>query len=309
MAGVKGTRLYHSGKASYFGVHRQFLPIPHRFRRLRKEFNKRPENKRARSRLSGHEVKSWVERLQFPFPGKMHNKDRAPEFGVDHNWTHRCMFFELPYWEQLRLRHNLDVMHIEKNNFDNVFYTVLDAKDRTKDNLKARFDLQDMHLRDELHPIVVGTKTMMPKARYTLNKAQVKLVCQWVKDLKLPDGYSSNISRSCNVEKLKFTNMKSHDCHVFMQRLMPVICRDLLPSAVADALIEFCNFFRDLCSTTLKYADLEKMERSIVETICKLEMIFIPSFFDSMEHLPIHLAEEAKLGGPVQYRWNYPLER
>jgi hypothetical protein len=48
---------------------------------------------------------------------------------------------------------------------------------------------------------------------------------------------------------------------------------------------------------------------NIVETICKLDMIFSPSFFDSMEHLPIHLPYEAKVGGPVQYRWMYPFER
>ena len=38
-------------------------------------------------------------------------------------------------------------------------------------------------------------------------------------------------------------------------------------------------------------------------------MIFPPSFFDIMIHLPIHLAEEAKVGGPVCYRWMYPVER
>nr|KYP36984.1 hypothetical protein KK1_041860 [Cajanus cajan] len=31
--------------------------------------------------------------------------------------------------------------------------------------------------------------------------------------------------------------------------------------------------------------------------------------FDSMEHLPIHLPYESKVGGPVQYRWMYPFER
>jgi len=38
-------------------------------------------------------------------------------------------------------------------------------------------------------------------------------------------------------------------------------------------------------------------------------MIFPPSFFDSMEHLPIQLPFEAKVGGPVQYRWMYPFEQ
>ncbi|PNX57583.1 hypothetical protein L195_g058767, partial [Trifolium pratense] len=27
-----------------------------------------------------------------------------------------------------------------------------------------------------------------------------------------------------------------------------------------------------------------------------------------MEHIPIHLPNEAILGGPVQYRWMYPFE-
>jgi hypothetical protein len=48
--------------------------------------------------------------------------------------------------------------------------------------------------------------------------------------------------------------------------------------------------------------DLERMSNSIGETLCHLEMVFPPAFFDIMMHLPVHLAEEAKLGGPVCYR-------
>ena len=48
---------------------------------------------------------------------------------------------------------------------------------------------------------------------------------------------------------------------------------------------------------------------NIVKTICKLEMIFPLSFFDFMEHLPIFLPFEAKVGGLLQYRWMYSFER
>lgn len=51
------------------------------------------------------------------------------------------------------------------------------------------------------------------------------------------------------------------------------------------------------------------MEEKIPVILCNLEKIFPPSFFDVMEHLPIHLPTEADLGGPVQYRWMYPFER
>ena len=41
----------------------------------------------------------------------------------------------------------------------------------------------------------------------------------------------------------------------------------------------------------------------------KFETIYIPGFFNSMEHLPLHLATEYKLGGPSNQRWMYFVER
>ena len=49
------------------------------------------------------------------------------------------------------MRHNLDVMHIEKNVMDNILTTLLNVKDQTKDNYKARLDLAEMGIRSELH--------------------------------------------------------------------------------------------------------------------------------------------------------------
>ncbi|KAK6773745.1 hypothetical protein RDI58_028983 [Solanum bulbocastanum] len=59
----------------------------------------------------------------------------------------------------------------------------------------------------------------------------------------------------------------------------------------------------------LRIDDLVRVETQIPITLCKLEKVFPPSFFDVMVHLPIHLANEAMLGGPVKYRWMYPIER
>ena len=51
----------------------------------------------------------------------------------------------MPYWSTNLIRHNLDVMHIEKNVFENVFEnvfnTVMNIEGKTKDNIKAREDL------------------------------------------------------------------------------------------------------------------------------------------------------------------------
>ena len=54
---------------------------------------------------------------------------------------------------------------------------------------------------------------------------------------------------------------------------------------------------------------MEKAEEHIVLVLSKLELIFLPAFFDIMIHLVMHLPEEAILGSPVQMRWMYPFER
>jgi len=64
-----------------------------------------------------------------------------------------------------------------------------------------------------------------------------------------------------------------------------------------------------LCNKVLKMDELDQLQGRIVLTLCHMEMLFPPSFFTVMVHLIVHLVEDAKLGGPVQYRWMYPIER
>jgi hypothetical protein len=54
---------------------------------------------------------------------------------------------------------------------------------------------------------------------------------------------------------------------------------------------------------------MEKLEEEIPMLICKLEKIFPPGWFNPMQHLLVHLLYEAKLGGPLQYRWLYHIEK
>ncbi|XP_078179373.1 uncharacterized protein LOC144573466 [Carex rostrata] len=43
--------------------------------------------------------------------------------------------------------------------------------------------------------------------------------------------------------------------------------------------------------------------------MCKLEKIFPPGFFDSMEHLIVHITYEARICGPISFRWMYKFEK
>ncbi|KAL2230585.1 UNVERIFIED_CONTAM: hypothetical protein Sindi_1652900 [Sesamum indicum] len=63
------------------------------------------------------------------------------------NGQRKSIFWELEYWLTHLIRHNLDVMYIEKNVFENIFNTVMDIKEKMKDTLNARKDLKE-----KVHP-------------------------------------------------------------------------------------------------------------------------------------------------------------
>ena len=94
-----------------------------------------------------------------------------------------------------------------------------------------------------------------------------------------------------------------------MQQLFPIALHESLPSHVTRPLIKLACFFKEICSKTLMVLDIAIIEADIVVTFCELEKIFPPSFFIVMVHLVMHLAAEAKISGPVHYRWMYLIER
>ncbi|CAN1153447.1 hypothetical protein LINPERHAP2_LOCUS19416 [Linum perenne] len=303
------TWLYKGAEFCYMG-HRRWLPTGHRWRRDKESFDGTKEKRIQPRSFSGDDLLSQMQDLE----GIPLTKCTKTKVKIDHkfrgdNWNKKSIFFCLPYWKSNLLRHNLDVMHIEKNVCDNVLGTIMNLAGKTKDTLKTRLDLEAMGIRKDLHPIREGNKVSIPHATYTLSQDMKREFCQFLKKLKVPDGFSSNISQCVNVNERKISGMKSHDCHVLLQHVIPLAIRGLLPKEVCEPIIELSIYFRSLCSKSLHLDQLEQLKKQIPLTLCKLEKIFPPAFFDVMVHLPIHLADEAMLGGPVQYRWMYPIER
>ena len=71
--------------------------------------------------------------------------------------------------------------------------------------------------------------------------------------------------------------MKSHDCHMSMQTLIPITSKDLLPKKVWDILIEISHLFIDIYSSKLNTHHMEQLETNIIDTICKFKMSFFSS--------------------------------
>ncbi|KAL0396052.1 UNVERIFIED_CONTAM: hypothetical protein Scaly_0053600 [Sesamum calycinum] len=108
---------------------------------------------------------------------------------------------------------------------------------KTKDNLNARKDVEIICDRPEIANS--GDRLgKMTKAVYTLDRDQKRKNFEWIKALRFPDGYTSNLGRCIDLNELKLHGMKSHDCHVFMERLIPTAFREMLPEFVWNALTE-----------------------------------------------------------------------
>jgi hypothetical protein len=85
--------------------------------------------------------------------------------------------------------------------------------------------------------------------------------------------------------------------------------RKTLPEIVSAGVIRISNFFKKLSSPVIRISDMESLQADIAETLSLLETIFLPSFFDIMVHLMVHLPAQAKIAGPVHFRSMWPVER
>ncbi|XP_024178852.2 uncharacterized protein LOC112184856 [Rosa chinensis] len=313
MEETDSTRL-HNGKKECFMGHRRWLDEDHQYRGWRNNFNGFPEHRDRPKLMTGSDCLRDISGLKFqygkgtksPLTRKRSRSKGVPE-PYKGNWRKISIFFDLPYWEHLLLRHNLDVMHIEKNVTDSVVGTLLGMKWKNKDSAKAREDMVLLNVKHGLHPITPGG---YPPAIFNLKNVEKSTICKVLASIHPPDGFSSNVSNCVRIEERTLVGLKSHDSHILMQYLFPIAIRRAISHKVlVTVLLKLSSFFKHLCSKVGSVEYFTNLSSEIAITLCTLESIMPPAFFDIMEHLPIHLADEAAIAGPVHYRWMYPIER
>ncbi|GJV03331.1 hypothetical protein Tco_1336900 [Tanacetum coccineum] len=275
------------GKTAYVG-HRRFLKKPHKWRRSL-EFNGEIEDKDPPRKFDRDQIQAQLARLPTRVKGK------HPSYGgvkikrnvlVELNWTKRSIFYELAILNTLLMN------------------------DKSKDTAKARQDLKRLGIRSGLWlGQTKNGKCSKPQAAYSFSPENRKKFCQFIKGVKLPDGFGSNFKHKVTDNDTNIIGLKSHDCHIMMQRLLPYGLQQYLPDEVAKPIIKLCSFFKQICSATLMEDDMLKAQSKVVDILCNLELIYPPAFFDIMIHLVIHLPLEALEGGPIRPRWMFPFER
>ena len=164
--------------------HRRFLPIDHRFRRDKKSFDGNEEHRTAPKQLSGEDVLYQLDGMEHITLGKtlknkMSAKRKREHVELEHNWKKKTFFFQFPTWKTLILRHNLDVMYIEKNICDSIVDTLLSIDGKLNDNFNSHLALLAMGIRDQLHPIQSGNRVILPATCYSLTSNEKKEFCKF----------------------------------------------------------------------------------------------------------------------------------
>ena len=90
---------------------------------------------------------------------------------------------------------------------------------------------------------------------------------------------------------------------------MSICLRNCGCPQLTAVVVQVNRMFKKICSKTVDTEERESLFLECAETLCLLEKEMLPSFFNIMVHLCIHLVEELFICGPIHIRWIYPFER
>jgi hypothetical protein len=76
----------------------------------------------------------------------------------------------------------------------------------------------------------------------------------WLKKLKFPDCYASNIKQVVNVTTSKLNGLKSHDYHIIIERLMPVMFCGYFSADLLKIFAKLSYFCRKICANQVSKA-------------------------------------------------------
>src|SRR4051812_25022611 len=108
-------------------------------------------------------------------------------------------------------------MH-EKNVCDSLIESLLNISGKTKYSRSSHLDMVVMGIRQQLALEDREKRSYLPPTCHTLSKKGKKSFCECLKGIKVPQDYSSIVKKFVSMIDLKLISLKSHDCHVLMQK-------------------------------------------------------------------------------------------
>jgi hypothetical protein len=90
---------------------------------------------------------------------------------------------------------------------------------------------------------------------------------------------------------------------------MPVMFHGYFKADLWKVFAKLSYFYRQICAKQVPKGMMQSLEKEITVLVCKMETVFPSGQFNMMQYLLVHLPWEARVGGPVQFKWIYSQER
>jgi hypothetical protein len=156
-------------------------------------------------------------------------------------------------------------MNVEKNVCESLVGILLNTNRKSRDHGHARADMKKMEMRQELWLDDFVKRTKLPTLCITLSKNE-KEFYGFLKNVKVPSSYSTNVSRLISLPELKIApGVKSHDYHVLLMQMIAAGIWNILPVNVQDAIMNFCFFFNGIGQKILSEESLESLEKGTMK--------------------------------------------
>ncbi|XP_026420666.1 uncharacterized protein LOC113316735 [Papaver somniferum] len=238
--------LPYSKKLCYMG-HRRWLPTKHKFRDDKTNFSGGVEHGKAPWTLTGLQVQEMVANLKSKQgKGKPPSKKRkrGTEGYADEEISHHSLFSRR---------------------------SILYDLPKSKDGLNARKDMEAMGIKKRLwlkEDDNTGNTTM-EDGSFALTKDEKVAFCTVLKNLRVPSNFCSNLRNNVGINPPELNNLKSHDYHVMMQSLFPLLVHTAtsFPKDLRVSLLRISLFFNILCAKVINREHLLQAKPSLVEAM------------------------------------------
>jgi hypothetical protein len=77
--------------------------------------------------------------------------------------------------------------------------------------------------------VTQSEKVDLPGASYNLTRDEKRVVCKWLRAVKVPTDFSSNIKSLVSIKDLTLTSFNVHECHIMLTVVLPIVIRAVGP--------------------------------------------------------------------------------
>jgi hypothetical protein len=100
------------------------------------------------------------------------------------------------------------------------------------------------------------------------------VLCQYLRGVRVPTDFLSNINKLVSVKDLSMINYNSHDCYVMMMVFLTIAIRVIKLMHIKVLITHLCYFFNIVSQNVIDRKELDDLKACMIEMVCMLEMCF-----------------------------------